>query len=332
MNASQHDLKAGDIASLLADRIVDLVRELLPNGHREGAEWRCGNVRGEAGKSLGVHLGGAKAGIWCDFGTGEAGDALDLAQAVKGLPTKSEAIAWAKSWLGMEGSEPAERRARAPDRSRAQRQHQPHGRDGADQRCELARRIWRESRPALGTPVTTYLKGRGITTPPPPSLRYHGALRHSPTNLDLPAMIAAVQAPDRSLIGVHRTYLTMDGTNKAPVSSAKMMLGRCAGGAVRLARANGRLAVCEGIETALSVQQETGIPTWAALSAPGMTALILPPDIRDVTLAPDGDEAGERAAREAAKRFVREGRRVHIARPPHGADFNDVLSSESETR
>ncbi len=104
-------------------------------------------------------------------------------------------------------------------------------------------------------------------------------------------MIAAVLAHDRSLVGIYRTYLRGDGKGKAPVSNAKMMLGRCAGGAVRLARANGRLAICEGFETALSVQQETGTPTWAALSAPGVAGLILPPDIREVTLAPDGDEA-----------------------------------------
>ena len=332
MSAPQQGLSAGDVASLLADRIVDLVHELLPNGHREGAEWRVGSVQGETGKSLGVHLSGAKAAVWRDFASAEGGDGLDLVQAAKGFATKREAIAWAKGWLGMEGGEPAERRARAPDRSRAQRQHQPHGRDGADQRYELARRIWRESKPALGTPVATYLKGRGITLPPPPSLRFHSALRHAPTALDLAVMVAAVQAPDGKLCAIHRTFLRADGRGKAPVSKPKMMLGRCAGGAVRLARSNGRLAICEGIETALSVQQETGVPTWAALSAPGMVGLILPLGIRDVTLAPDGDEAGERAAREAAKRFVREGRRVHIARPPHGADFNDVLPSESETR
>jgi len=39
----------------------------------------------------------------------------------------------------------------------------------------------------------------------------------------------------------------------------------------------------------------------------------------------DGDEAGERAANTAALRWTREGRLVRIARPPAGADFNDVL-------
>ena len=38
---------AKDIARMLAGRIVELVEYLLPEGHREGHEWRCGSVAGE---------------------------------------------------------------------------------------------------------------------------------------------------------------------------------------------------------------------------------------------------------------------------------------------
>ena len=54
-------------------------------------------------------------------------------------------------------------------------------------------------------------------------------------------------------------------------------------------------------------------------------AVILPPQTRKAILCPDGDVPGEGAAREAAIRFKREGRSVHIARPPQGIDFNDLL-------
>jgi putative DNA primase/helicase len=43
-----------------------------------------------------------------------------------------------------------------------------------------------------------------------------------------------------------------------------------------------------------------------------------------IVLAND-DEAGEAAARDCALRWRRQGRRVRIARPPHGMDFNDML-------
>ena len=47
--------------------------------------------------------------------------------------------------------------------------------------------------------------------------------------------------------------------------------------------------------------------------------------MRDVIVLADGDEAGEAAARDCAWRWKREGRRVRIARPPQGMDFNDML-------
>ncbi|MEI8152772.1 MAG: toprim domain-containing protein [Hyphomicrobiales bacterium] len=86
--------------------------------------------------------------------------------------------------------------------------------------------------------------------------------------------------------------------------------------------------VGEGIETCLSAMQATGRPAWAALSAPGLGALALPSTIQIVTILADGDEAGEAAARAAADRWSREGRRVRIARPRLGADFNDLLNDD----
>ncbi len=64
-------------------------------------------------------------------------------------------------------------------------------------------------------------------------------------------------------------------------------------------------------------------------AATNMVNVILPPGIRDVILAPDGDEAGEMGAQQAARRFVQEGRAVRIAPAPEGQDFNDMLRSEA---
>ncbi len=192
-------------------------------------------------------------------------------------------------------------------------------------RTRQALRIWRKAIPASGTLVETYLRARGITIPVPPSIRYLSAATHGPTGLILPAMVAGAQDPDGRVVAIHRTFLSLDGTGKAGVREPKMSLGPVAGGAVRLGLAGRELAVCEGIESALSFQQATGITTWAALSVPGVRSLALPKEISAVVLGPDGDDPGERAAVEAAKRFVREGRKVRIARPPRGMDWNDVL-------
>ncbi len=104
-----------------------------------------------------------------------------------------------------------------------------------------------------------------------------------------------------------------------------MMLGPCAGGAVRLAGPDKELVLAEGIETALSILQATGKPIWACLSTSGLKAVRLPPETRTIIIAADGDEPGLAAAEEAASRFYREGREVKIARPPAGMDFNDLL-------
>ncbi len=85
------------------------------------------------------------------------------------------------------------------------------------------------------------------------------------------------------------------------------------------------LMVGEGIETCLAAMQATGNAAWAALSTSGLRSLDLPRDIRDVIVLADGDEPGEAAAKECAQRWTREGRRVRIARPPQGMDFNDLL-------
>jgi DNA primase len=75
--------------------------------------------------------------------------------------------------------------------------------------------------------------------------------------------------------------------------------------------------------------QATGNPAWAALSTSGLRSLDLPRNVRDVIVLADGDEPGEAAAQDAARRWKREGHRVRIARPPMGMDFNDLLKASS---
>ena len=164
---------------------------------------------------------------------------------------------------------------------------------------------------------------------PPASLRYHPNLKHSPTALYFEAMVAGIQQVDGQVIAIHRTFLLPGGQGKAGVSTQKMALGSYAGGAVRFAAAAPELVLGEGIETVLSVMQATGKPAWACLGTSGLKAVILPPEVKIVTIAADAGEPGEQAAQVAAKRFVAEGRAVRIARPPTGMDFNDVLQQEA---
>ncbi len=207
------------------------------------------------------------------------------------------------------GRAPALRRGQTPD---APKRRVVEVGVHQQQRMEFARRKWHEAVPLTDSPADVYLRERGLDPGPdgwPPSLRYHPVLKHGPTGLLLPALVAAVTIwPDRNVVAIHRIFLRVDGKGKAPVSKPKMMIGRCGGGAVRLAPAGPELVLSEGLETGLSVQQATGLPVWATLSTSGLRSVILPPEVKTVIIAADADEPGEEAAQKAAKRFLAEGR------------------------
>jgi putative DNA primase/helicase len=196
-------------------------------------------------------------------------------------------------------------------------------------RKEAALAIWRSASPARGTLVENYLLSRGLDLPASTMLRFYAGLRH-PSGSRWPAMVALVtRGSDGKPVAIHRTFLAIDGVGKAPVDKPKMMLGPCGGGAVRLAEPGDLLMVGEGIETCLAAMQATGHPTWAALSTSGMRSLNLPKGVGKVIVLADGDDRGEAAALDCARRWKREGRQVRIARPPRGMDFNDMLMDRS---
>jgi len=216
---------------------------------------------------------------------------------------------------------------RCPDLVAADQQSRRVGQREHDEtaRTEVALRIWAASKPASGTAVETYLRTRSLHLLEIEALRFHAGLHH-PSGTTWPAMVALVTAGARNKpVAIHRTFLAPNGEGKAPVVPSKMMLGPCRGGAVRLAAPGKVLMVGEGIETCLAAMQATTYPAWAALSTSGLRALDLPMDVREVIVLADGDDAGKAAAREIAWRWKREGRRVRIAHPPQGMDFNDLL-------
>jgi hypothetical protein len=177
-------------------------------------------------------------------------------------------------------------------------------------RTEAALRIWKATAPALDTLVEIYLQSRGLRLPLPSVLRFNGGLKH-PSGSIWPAMVGLVtRGPDDTPLAIHRTFLARNGAGKAPVDPAKMMLGPCRGGAVRLGDPGEVLMVGEGIETCLAAMQATGHPAWAALSTSGLRALDLPDTVREVIVLADGDDPDKAAARDCALRCRCEGRRV----------------------
>jgi hypothetical protein len=314
-------MRAADISTALAAQIEALCAHLLPRGLREGAEWRCGSIYGEPGRSMGVHLRGDKAGRWCDFATGEKGDALGLVAAVLGLDMV-EAVRWARDWLGISGG----------GRGGYSRVH-PRIRTGgkavdsgqAEQR-RRARWLWSQGKPIAGTIAETYLReARGYRVSMPATLRFLPARGDH-----VPAMIAPFGIPsepepgrlttaDNEVVGVHITKLKADGSGKAGTKADKIMIAKSVGSPIVLAPANDLLgmAITEGIEDGLSIHQITGLGVWAAGSAarmPGIAAAI-PTWIECVTIVADDDFNGRRYAAELASRLADRGIHTNITLP-----------------
>jgi phage/plasmid primase-like uncharacterized protein len=145
-------------------------------------------------------------------------------------------------------------------------------------------------------------------------------------------MVGLVEHVTHGPVAVHCTYLRVDGTGKAdiPKQEQKAFFGPVCGGAVRLSlvQTNQWLVIGEGIETCMSVMNACSLPGWAALSAAGLKSLILPAEANMVLICADndGNGVGQRAANDAAQRCLAEGRRVRLALPPAGEDFNDMLT------
>ena len=142
-------------------------------------------------------------------------------------------------------------------------------------------------------------------------------------------MVAAACNVDRRVTGIHRTYLTLSG-RKAPLNRPKMALGSMTGSAVRLAPTTDRVWLTEGVEDGLALMQMMGEPAWAVLGTSGFKNVVLPENIRQVVLAPDGDDAGQAIIQEAAIRLAGQGREVRAAKLPPGRDWCDVLDTYEE--
>jgi len=79
------------------------------------------------------------------------------------------------------------------------------------------------------------------------------------------------------------------------------------GGSIKLFEPDNTLNICEGIETALSIYQDSGIATWAAISANGMINIEIPDQVKHVFIYADEDKSGTgvAAAYELSKRLKR---------------------------
>jgi phage/plasmid primase-like uncharacterized protein len=137
-------------------------------------------------------------------------------------------------------------------------------------------------------------------------------------------MVAAVQAPDGKVIAIQQTWLTGEGEK---ASGKRLTTGNLGAGAVRLGATARSMGLAEGVETALSAMQMTGMTVWASLGASRLHSVELPPEVEEVHVFVDNDEPGRIAAKRTANAHTSIGRRVYLRSPPDQCgDWNDFLN------
>lgn len=177
-----------------------------------------------------------------------------------------------------------------------------------------AQALWDEADAELDlTPGGTYLRDLGGKPPWPAALRYSARCWHGPEGVALPALIAKIADIGGALTAIQRTFLTDDG-DLAEVVPRRLLLGQCGGGSVHFGRARPGevLIVTETLNQALQQHYQTDRAAWAALSASGISRLILPDAARHILILPNSD-AGRRAAEKSAARWRAEGHSLRIA-------------------
>ena len=312
-----------DLSRRLARDAEAVCRHYLSKGRREGRYWLVGDVDNTPGRSLFVRLRGTdggpgEAGRWTDAATGQHGDLIDLIAACGQLRTWRETLDEARGFLRLSKPDLAEGRRHEPA---------PVGSPQA------ARRLWAISRPIGSTVAEIYLRGRGIVDVRGcTSLRFHPRCYYWEDDGSAdgerevrPALIAAVTDWGGAITGVHRTWLSRTGDEKASVSTPRRAMGSLRGHGVRFGRVGDVMAAGEGVETMLSLRcAAPALPLVAALSANHLAALILPAGLRRLYVALDNDAAGRRATEALSKRARADGIEVMVLEPTL-SDWNDDL-------
>ncbi|MBV9527669.1 toprim domain-containing protein [Sphingomonas sp.] len=323
---------ASNLSQRLADNAEAVCRRYLSKGRKEGRYWLVGDVHNTPGRSLYVRLsastdGRGAAGKWTDAQSGDHGDLLDIIAAAGDCRTMRETLDEARRFLSMPLPPPVEEK---PER----RSKVPTGTP------EASRRLRAASKPIARSLVATYLATRSITDLTGcDALGYHPHCWYRASEDDdpdvrpaWPAMIAAVTDLDGTVTGVHRTWLTLDGSDKAPVAYPRRAMGHLLGHGVRFGRSGRVMLAGEGIETMLSLRQvmpTTG--TIAGLSAAHLAAILFPANLKRLYVARDDDPAGTGALATLTDR-AGETRIEIVPLEPRLDDFNSDLRAFGRER
>ncbi len=262
-------------------------------------------------------------GNYFNHESGSGGDLYDLIQQSLATDFKG-AVAWLEGYLG----------SNAVSTQLPNTPYIHKAVSSNEERTKKAKRVWKETRPLHSTHAERYLSfERDVELPiSPPDIRFHHELYHYQSSRKFPALVAAIRNQENAITGIQSIFLTPDTAKKADIPSPKLCSGIVKSSAIKLGNHDGslpRLAICEGLEDALSVMELSGWPAWAVCGAYNYRHQHIPDSIHEVVIASDNDEAGLSAARMLAQRLIDEGRIARIIPPPEGCkDWNNYLKKK----
>lgn len=356
--ARAHDISVEAIEHMLASRIETLVRELLPDGEKRGAEWVALNP-GRSDTRLGSLSVNLHTGRWADFAADKKGSrsfpclSLVATFATEGRwktegPSRPGAIRWARDWLGLTDRNAPRARVQAieEEAAKALAKRQKELKAAAEKKRCAAQAMWLAAKPLDGhDPASLYLAARAIDVHSlgeiPGALRWAPDVRHYTAENEYTeevALLAAMhlEGAPGGFAAVHRTFLRRDPGGrwwKAFGGDSKTILGPKSGASIRLAKGHSdkplarapegeRVLVSEGIENALSAA--IVMPAARVLAAgtlENIAKVALPAQIHTVGVCADNDKPDGEAARaldRTVDRLAGRGFDIDILRAPIG--------------
>lgn len=218
-------------------------------------------------------------GTWICNNCG-AGNGMDLAIAFTGM-NFAECAQAIRERLG-EATERKPKREIDPDQAR-----------------RACQQLWSGAVSILDDDAARYLRSRGLLGPYSNELRFHPSAEVTghPSRRTLPALIARVSDHAGCGVSIHRTYLENGAKAKwlplgetVPANARRLMAGELpVDAAIRLSAHDGVLGVAEGIETALAVTRDFGIPCWSLINSTHMERWLVPQGLRELHVFGDND-------------------------------------------
>lgn len=194
------------------------------------------------------------------------------------------------------------------------------------QNTECAKAIWAEGQDPPGTLAEEYLAARKLHLPLEvlgSVLRFHPRCpwKCDDKFISIPCLIAAFTSIDNNdvVTAIHR--IRVDRPERWPKTERKM-LGDVRGSAIKLDPPGTRLAIAEGVETALAARQLGFGATWALGSARNFEPI---DGVNELIILGEHDAASRKAVDACSELWREHGRDVFLALPTTGNDFNDYL-------